>query len=148
MTARMARKIKSVRATVWVSSQRNFPARMAHRRSSRASVVSPASIHPLRSPLRAATHQNYTLTVVTFSPFATCRPVANQPPGGFSSNRDTIEAQTLGARVRVGVVVFPGSNCERDTLHVLTDVLHLPADLVWHEQTDLSPFDCIILPGG
>jgi phosphoribosylformylglycinamidine synthase len=50
--------------------------------------------------------------------------------------------------VRVGVVVFPGSNCERDTLHVLTDVLHQPAELVWHEQTDISPFDCIILPGG
>ena len=50
--------------------------------------------------------------------------------------------------MRVGVVVFPGSNCERDTLHVLTDVLHQPADLVWHEQTDLSPYDCIILPGG
>jgi phosphoribosylformylglycinamidine synthase subunit PurQ / glutaminase len=50
--------------------------------------------------------------------------------------------------VRVGVIVFPGSNCERDTLHVLTDVLHRPADLVWHEQTDLSPYDCIILPGG
>jgi phosphoribosylformylglycinamidine synthase subunit PurQ / glutaminase len=50
--------------------------------------------------------------------------------------------------VRVGVVIFPGSNCERDALHVLTDVIHQPAELVWHEQTDISPYDCIILPGG
>ena len=50
--------------------------------------------------------------------------------------------------MRVGVIVFPGSNCERDSLHVLTHVLHQPAELVWHEQTDISPYDCIILPGG
>lgn len=50
--------------------------------------------------------------------------------------------------MRFGVVVFPGSNCERDTLHVLTDILHEPADLLWHSQTDLSSYDCLILPGG
>jgi phosphoribosylformylglycinamidine synthase len=50
--------------------------------------------------------------------------------------------------LRFGVIVFPGSNCERDTLHVLRNVLHSPAELVWHEQTDLSNFDCIVLPGG
>jgi len=53
-----------------------------------------------------------------------------------------------GGSVRFGVIVFPGSNCERDTLHVLTSVLGYPADLVWHHETDLSPYDCIILPGG
>jgi phosphoribosylformylglycinamidine synthase len=46
------------------------------------------------------------------------------------------------------VVEFPGSNCERDTLHVLTTVLGHNAELVWHEDTDLSPYDCIVLPGG
>ncbi len=50
--------------------------------------------------------------------------------------------------MRVGVIVFPGSNCERDTLHVLTDVLHQPAELLWHEHTDVSSYDCLILPGG
>ncbi|MPZ15204.1 MAG: phosphoribosylformylglycinamidine synthase subunit PurQ [Chloroflexi bacterium] len=50
--------------------------------------------------------------------------------------------------MRFGVVVFPGSNCERDTLHVLTDVLRQPADLISHESTDLSGYDCVILPGG
>lgn len=50
--------------------------------------------------------------------------------------------------MRFGVVVFPGSNCDRDTLHVLTDVLHQPADLIWHNHEDLTAYDCLILPGG
>ncbi len=50
--------------------------------------------------------------------------------------------------MRFGIVVFPGSNCERDTLHVLRDVLQSPAELIWHEHVDLSNFDCIVLPGG
>ncbi len=50
--------------------------------------------------------------------------------------------------MRFGIIVFPGSNCERDTLHVLREVLHAPADLVWHEEHDLSRFDCVVLPGG
>ncbi|MSQ24550.1 MAG: phosphoribosylformylglycinamidine synthase subunit PurQ [Chloroflexi bacterium] len=47
-----------------------------------------------------------------------------------------------------GVIVFPGSNCERDAVHVLTQVMGQRADLVWHEMTDLSAFDCLVLPGG
>jgi phosphoribosylformylglycinamidine synthase len=50
--------------------------------------------------------------------------------------------------LRFGVVVFPGSNCERDTTHVLAQVLRQPAELIWHDQTNLSSFDCVILPGG
>jgi phosphoribosylformylglycinamidine synthase subunit PurQ / glutaminase len=50
--------------------------------------------------------------------------------------------------VRFGVIVFPGSNCERDTLHVLSSVLGYSAELVWHQETNLSPYDCIVLPGG
>ncbi len=50
--------------------------------------------------------------------------------------------------MRFGVIVFPGSNCEQDTLHVLREVLHSPAEPVWHGETDLSGFDCIVLPGG
>jgi len=45
-------------------------------------------------------------------------------------------------------VVFPGSNCERDTIHALSTVLGQPADLIWHGDTDLSAYDCVILPGG
>jgi phosphoribosylformylglycinamidine synthase I len=50
--------------------------------------------------------------------------------------------------LRWGVVLFPGSNCELDTVHVLADVLSQRADLIWHEQTDLSGYDVIVLPGG
>lgn len=47
-----------------------------------------------------------------------------------------------------GIVVFPGTNCERDTLHVVKDVLGHTGALVWHTETDLSPFDAIVIPGG
>jgi phosphoribosylformylglycinamidine synthase subunit PurQ / glutaminase len=49
--------------------------------------------------------------------------------------------------MRVGVVVFPGSNCEYDALAAMT-TLGADAELVWHSTTDLDGFDAIILPGG
>ena len=48
---------------------------------------------------------------------------------------------------RVGVVVFPGSNCEHDVVGALT-TLGGRAELVWHAETDLSGVDAIVLPGG
>jgi phosphoribosylformylglycinamidine synthase len=48
---------------------------------------------------------------------------------------------------RVGVVVFPGSNCEYDALSAV-ETLGIAGELVWHSRTDLSGFDGIILPGG
>jgi phosphoribosylformylglycinamidine synthase subunit PurQ / glutaminase len=48
---------------------------------------------------------------------------------------------------RVGVVVFPGSNCEYDALSAV-ETLGVAGELVWHSRTDLSGFDGIILPGG
>ncbi len=47
-----------------------------------------------------------------------------------------------------GIIVFPGTNCELDCAHVIVDVLGHTAALVWHEETDLSTFDAVILPGG
>jgi phosphoribosylformylglycinamidine synthase I len=49
--------------------------------------------------------------------------------------------------MRVGVVVFPGSNCEYDAASAMT-ALGATAELVWHSTTDLSGYDAIILPGG
>jgi phosphoribosylformylglycinamidine synthase len=49
--------------------------------------------------------------------------------------------------MRVGVVVFPGSNCEYDAASAMT-TLGATAELVWHSTTDLSGYDAIILPGG
>jgi len=50
--------------------------------------------------------------------------------------------------LRFGVVVFPGSNCDYDTLYVLRDVLHQEAVFLWHKDHDLRNSDCVILPGG
>lgn len=50
--------------------------------------------------------------------------------------------------LRWGVVVFPGSNCDRETVHVLREVLGQEADDVWHEATSLAGYDAVVLPGG
>jgi len=50
--------------------------------------------------------------------------------------------------MRFGVVVFPGSNCDMDCYHVAKNVLGQDVEYIWHEETDLSGIDCIILPGG
>jgi phosphoribosylformylglycinamidine synthase len=49
--------------------------------------------------------------------------------------------------VRVGVVVFPGSNCDRDTTHALALAGAEPVEL-WHEAADLQGVAGVILPGG
>ncbi|MBI4197434.1 MAG: phosphoribosylformylglycinamidine synthase subunit PurQ [Deltaproteobacteria bacterium] len=47
-----------------------------------------------------------------------------------------------------GIVLFPGTNCDRDTFHVLKNILRQKVRYLWHKETDLSGVDCIILPGG
>jgi phosphoribosylformylglycinamidine synthase len=49
--------------------------------------------------------------------------------------------------VSTAVVVFPGSNCERDVVHAIRS-LGGEAELVWHRETDIAEFDRIVLPGG
>jgi phosphoribosylformylglycinamidine synthase len=53
--------------------------------------------------------------------------------------------------MKFGVVVFPGSNCDRDMIHVCGQVLGCEVISLWHKSTDLTAFtaeDCIVLPGG
>src|SRR5215210_2995622 len=50
--------------------------------------------------------------------------------------------------MRVGIVVFPGSNGDQDALYALGEVLGQEAELVWHTNTDLSRYDLVVLPGG
>jgi len=50
--------------------------------------------------------------------------------------------------MRVGVVVFPGSNCDHDTYHVLKHVCGQDARFVWHKDDDLAGLDAVVLPGG
>jgi len=50
--------------------------------------------------------------------------------------------------VKFGIVVFPGSNCDRDVAYVTCDILKQPTRMVWHEDTDLTDIDVVVLPGG
>ena len=50
--------------------------------------------------------------------------------------------------MKFGVTVFPGSNCDHDTYHVLSKVLRQSVEFIWHESTEVSSFDAIIVPGG
>lgn len=50
--------------------------------------------------------------------------------------------------MRFGIVVFPGTWSDRDCYHVIDQVFHQPVEYVWHESTDLSRYDCVVLPGG
>lgn len=50
--------------------------------------------------------------------------------------------------MRFGVVVFPGSNCDQDCVHVLKDVLNQDVTALWHQETSLKGCECIVLPGG
>ena len=50
--------------------------------------------------------------------------------------------------MRFGVVVFPGTWSEVDCYTVVDEIIGQPVDYVWHKEEDLSPYDCLILPGG
>jgi phosphoribosylformylglycinamidine synthase subunit PurQ / glutaminase len=50
--------------------------------------------------------------------------------------------------MRIGVVIFPGSNCDHDCLHVSQKVLKQETVAIWHKDTSLQNCDLIILPGG
>ncbi len=50
--------------------------------------------------------------------------------------------------MKFGVVVFPGSNCDHDTYHVISKVIGQPVDFIWHKEEQIDRFDAIILPGG
>lgn len=53
--------------------------------------------------------------------------------------------------MKFGVVVFPGSNCDRDIQEALVKDLQQESKMLWHKDSDLSGFsieDCIVLPGG
>ncbi len=53
--------------------------------------------------------------------------------------------------MKFGVVVFPGSNCDRDMMEALRNDLQQEVIELWHKDKDISSFtteDCIVLPGG
>ena len=50
--------------------------------------------------------------------------------------------------MKFGVVTFPGSNCDDDAVHAVTDALGQEAVRLWHKDHDLQRSDVIVLPGG
>lgn len=53
--------------------------------------------------------------------------------------------------MKFGVVVFPGSNCDADVIHVCKEVMQCETRVLWHKDThlqDLTTEDCIMIPGG
>src|SRR3954466_14184575 len=50
--------------------------------------------------------------------------------------------------MKVGVVVFPGSNCDHDAWFTVSHDLHHHAEFIWHDSASIGNVDSVILPGG
>ena len=48
----------------------------------------------------------------------------------------------------IGIPVFPGSNCDRDIYHVLTNIYKLKAEFIWYKKDKIKNYDAVIIPGG
>jgi phosphoribosylformylglycinamidine synthase I len=49
---------------------------------------------------------------------------------------------------RIGIAVFPGSNCDRDVHYILNNIIGVEADFIWHTQDRIRRYDALIIPGG
>ena len=50
--------------------------------------------------------------------------------------------------MKFGVIVFPGSNCDRDIRTVTQGILDAETRMVWHQETDIADLDVVVVPGG
>ncbi len=50
--------------------------------------------------------------------------------------------------MKFGVIVFPGSNCDRDISTVTQGILDAKTRMVWHQETDIAELDVVVVPGG
>jgi len=50
--------------------------------------------------------------------------------------------------MNIGIIVFPGSNCDRDVRWATEGCLDITTSFLWHESTDLDGYDAIVIPGG
>lgn len=67
--------------------------------------------------------------------------VAQRGPGAGEGGKK-------GVGMKIGVIVFPGSNGDRDAQVALEQTLGGTVDLIWHRQTSLAGYEAIVLPGG
>lgn len=49
---------------------------------------------------------------------------------------------------KIGVLVFPGSNCDHDAYHAMKHVMNVETSFIWHKERNLSGIDLLIVPGG
>ncbi len=59
-----------------------------------------------------------------------------------------VKPSAASLSMRSSVIVFPGTNRERDVADVLADISGEPTRMVWHAETSVPPSDLIVLPGG
>jgi len=52
------------------------------------------------------------------------------------------------SKMKFGIVVFPGSNCDHDAYHAAKHVMNQEAHFIWHKDSSLGEADVVILPGG
>jgi phosphoribosylformylglycinamidine synthase subunit PurQ / glutaminase len=50
--------------------------------------------------------------------------------------------------MKIGVLVFPGSNCDHDTYNVIAEIARQPVTFLWHDSEDLQGVDAVLVPGG
>ena len=49
---------------------------------------------------------------------------------------------------KIGVIIFPGSNCDHDAYHAMKSVMGAETEFLWHKESDLSGIDLLLIPGG
>lgn len=54
----------------------------------------------------------------------------------------------MTSKLKFGVVVFPGSNCDHDAYYVLNDILKQDTRFLWHKDSSIGDVDVVVLPGG
>lgn len=50
--------------------------------------------------------------------------------------------------MKIAIIQFGGTNCDRDVLHVIKDIMDVDAELVWYKNKNLEDFDGVVIPGG
>ncbi len=58
------------------------------------------------------------------------------------------ESGMSNSAIRIGILVFPGSNCDRDCAYVVEQIMGAQAELIWHKDAALPHVDAVIIPGG
>lgn len=54
----------------------------------------------------------------------------------------------MTSKIKFGIVVFPGSNCDYDTYYVLKEIFNQDVKFIWHKENSVGDVDVVILPGG